>query len=538
MTTLERSFSVIVGKRVMPRKLRLTWQPGVKGQPGRWKKIYKKKAHYFDGGRGKSDHEAYDKANAEWEKLKVRIDAESPKPHHAKYERSITEWEDVLACSHQHGDNYMAETATIKLAHLRKNQTASNPPPVDIADTFAGQFILSIRDPAQLRASQAAYVSALLGNAVGQRLANGEEDQRQTVDSGNSVGTTTVHAEPLTPAALKVERAIWQDRLATFHKSSAPSGDTLKTHVDRYLAQKSEEEIAGQISKGRVNNLRKHLQVFVEWAGHGTLVNDITSQMLFDFRSVLLKKVKSGTWATKTAHEQLGTVKSFVHWLSEVEAIDALPKILQGQSRALTISIELPEIVVYEKEEIATLLAQASDRTKLYILLMLNCGMTQKDIADLQLSEIDWQAGRIIRKRSKTKSHKKVPTVNYRLWPETLKLLEQERNQAKSGLALLNKNGVSLYQQRSDADGGYGKNDNIHNAFERLRKKMKIKGKSLITFKKTSASLLHGHHAYSDLADLFLGHAPRTMAQRHYAQAPQDRFDEAVTWLGEELGIE
>ena len=151
----------------MPRKLRLTWQPGVKGQPGRWKKIYKKKAYYFDGGRGKSDHEAYDKAYAEWEKLKAKIDAESPKRHHAEYERAITEWEDVLASSHQFGDDYMAETATRKLAHLRKNQAASNPPPIDIADTFAGQFVLSIRDPAEYEAGKTRFISHSVGSLLG-----------------------------------------------------------------------------------------------------------------------------------------------------------------------------------------------------------------------------------------------------------------------------------------------------------------------------------------------------------------------------------
>ena len=29
---------------------------------------------------------------------------------------------------------------------------------------------------------------------------------------------------------------------------------------------------------------------------------------------------------------------------------------------------------------------------------MLNCGMTQKDIADLLVSEVDWNAGGVIRK--------------------------------------------------------------------------------------------------------------------------------------------
>lgn len=407
MMTLEQPFDVLTGKPVMPRKLRLTWQPGVKGQPGRWKKIYKKKAYYFDGGRGKSDHEAYDKAYAEWEKRKAKIDAESPKQHHAEYERTIAEWEDVLACSHQCDERYMAETAARKLVHLRKNHATSSPPPVITADTFAGQFVLSIRDPAQHQASQAAYYSALFGNMEGQQLANVAEGQRPAADPQHDAETPADHAEPLTPDALKVEHAIWQDRLAALHKSSAPSGDTLKVHADKFLAHKAEEAAAGQISKGRLNNLQVHLRHFVEWAGHGKSVDDINSQELLDYRSELLKNVKNETWAGTTAKETLATVLYFVRRLSEIDAIDALPKIMQGRSRALTISVAPSEIVVFEKEEITTLLSQASDRTKLYILLMLNCGMTQKDIADQNFRKL---TGRLVVSHANDPKQKRIRT--------------------------------------------------------------------------------------------------------------------------------
>jgi hypothetical protein len=79
----------------------------------------------------------------------------------------------------------------------------------------------------------------------------------------------------------------------------------------------------------------------------------------------------------------------------------------------------------------------ASDRTKLYILLMLNCGMTQQDISDLLVTEVDWAAGAITRKRSKSADHKGVPTVKYALCPETLRLLRQERA-AEGARALTN----------------------------------------------------------------------------------------------------
>ena len=148
-------------------------------------------------------------------------------------------------------------------------------------------------------------------------------------------------------------------------------------------------------------------------------------------------------------------------------------------------------IVVFTKPEIKSLLQKASDRTKLYILLMLNCGMTQKDIADIQFSEVDWKAGRITRKRSKTRRHDNVPEVSYLLWPETLKLLQREQNPAGEGRILLNESGRPLWYEELSEDGKYKKNDNVRSAFDRLRRKLKIE-KPLISLKKTSASLIRG----------------------------------------------
>jgi len=61
---------------------------------------------------------------------------------------------------------------------------------------------------------------------------------------------------------------------------------------------------------------------------------------------------------------------------------------------------------------------------------------------------------------------------------------------------------------------------------------------TLKSLKKTSATLIRGNEKYASLESLFLSHAPQSMAHRHYTKLPQELLDEAVTWLGEELGIE
>jgi integrase len=230
------------------------------------------------------------------------------------------------------------------------------------------------------------------------------------------------------------------------------------------------------------------------------------------------------------------TVKSFVRWLWQTEAIDVLPRLLDGRSQLLKIGKAPINVIVFTKEEVVRHLANATGRTRLYILLMLNCGMTQKDIADLRHSEVDWDAGRIIRKRSKTADKENVPVVNYHLWPETLRLLRQERAAKSKDQVLLNSNGSPLWYEEIDAEGKYRKNDNVKSAFERLRRKLKI-NKPLKCLKKTSATLLRGNERFSALVGLFLGHAPQSMSDKHYTQVPQALLDQAIRWLGQEYGL-
>jgi integrase len=223
-------------------------------------------------------------------------------------------------------------------------------------------------------------------------------------------------------------------------------------------------------------------------------------------------------------------VKAFVNWLYDAEAIAAVPRIM----RRLLISKPPARIEVFTMDEVKNLLAAASQRTRLYILLALNTGATQVDISDLKVEEVDWTEGRIVRRRSKTKDEEHVPVVNYRLWPETIELLKLERA-TEGDRALVNANGSPLLCQEIKADGKLRKCDNVKNSFDRLKTKTGI-NKSFKLLRKTSATLLCDSE-FMGLEGLFLGHAPGSVAAKHYARTPQQRFDQAVMWLGQQYGL-
>ena len=55
------------------------------------------------------------------------------------------------------------------------------------------------------------------------------------------------------------------------------------------------------------------------------------------------------------------------------------------------------------------------------------------------------------------------------------------------------------------------------------------------TVRKTAASKLEEHPEYSRYEGSFLGHAPATMAERHYIKPSDAQFDKALTWLREQF---
>ncbi len=493
----------------MARSPKLNWDAG----RGKWRVVYQGKKFRFAGGAGKSDREAKKRAEMEWKKTKAQIDldAESAKPNWSKYQAAIAEWETVLAWCRQNPEAPMTQQmerfATAKIEQLRQRLEADQPEPLDLDDMFNGQF-----SPGPRRLSQ--VMDSL------------NESDQQTHAIPNMP-----EPEPQ-PSTLDVERAVWEDRLAAIR--NVPHELTVGHQVDRFLAAKSADAGAGQQSKGRSYLLKLYLTHFTDWFGRGTPVVEISGAALGDYRLELLKKIEAGEWSRTTASHRLEGIKTFVRWLWRQEVIPTIPRNMDGKSVDLKISEAKPKVVVFTKHEITRLLGNASDRTRLYVLLCLNCAMTQKDIADLRHDEMDWEAGCIKRKRSKTGGVENVPEVKYELWPETLRLLEQERT--KDGVELLrNENDQRLWYDKV-VDGKYTKIDNVSCAFGRLCRKLQIK-KPLKSLKKTSATLIRSHARYASLEDLYLGHAPRKLSDAHYTLPPASLLDEAITWLGQELGI-
>lgn len=322
-------------------------------------------------------------------------------------------------------------------------------------------------------------------------------------------------------------RWIWQDRLG--NAPAVQGGRTVGEHAGKFLEGRRARNRAGLLSASQVSLDELALGAFTSWLGPSTPIDRIDAAkweawFLHVLASEISPSYKKRRWWTS---------RMFVSWLVELGLIVAPPNLM---SKRFNFGSDLGEVEVMTVDEVRRLVSEAPGQLKLHLLLMLNCGMTQIDIRSLKPSEVDWERGRITRKRTKTKRIKAVPTVCYKLWPETLRLL-REFGHRDGDHALLTESGRPWVRDGIKADGKRSKTDAIKSNFVHLARRLKIETPMKL-LRKTSATLLANSPEFGHLHALFLGHSPRSVADRHYVKTSETVLDDALDWLGQQYGAE
>jgi integrase len=315
-----------------------------------------------------------------------------------------------------------------------------------------------------------------------------------------------------------------------------PTADrTIKAQIEAWQTLLRGICQSGQMSEGRFDGYCRNIGTFAKWIGEDAAIDMIDEAKLEGFFNHLSIQIGAKKYSPTYAHTLMMTAKQFIARLAELKLI-ALPGNIRSHRFRFNHSVAA-EVEVYTVEEVRAMLKACdgcSERTKLFVLLMLNCGMYQNDIADLQLDEVNWSKGTVTRARSKTRERKD-PVVTYKLWPETFALLKKLR--AKEGeLALTTDEGKPLVRYWLE-DGDMRRYDCIHAAWTVLpkhlkRKKMRLPMKHL---RKTSATLLVQHEKYKYYSGYFLADSPKGIDQKHYIRPSEDEFFLALDWLRGQL---
>jgi len=449
-------------------KLQLTRMKVPKGHSPRWRKKYKGEIFYFRG--------SYLDAVNQWERKKVELDGHDK----AQYQTAIQnrkEIDQALVCVDEQlsPEAFKALADMPSTAQLEAALTSGNNLPLLMKQEIDPWLALPLADRELLR--------------------KGME--------------------------------IWHSTYAN-KKKTAPAGiTTIGQAIDEWLAGKKSQVIMGHIRQSTLSSTTNNITYFRNWAGDNTLLSSTDEKLLFDFFNHLAGEIGDGKMKLGYAHQIMLYTKSFIRRQWELHRIE-LPRNIS--SRDLSIRVPTAAISVLSLEDIAAFYNRGTSLLKTCILLSLNCGFNQVDIATLKHSEVDWERGTITKKRVKTGGSSSVPTVQWKLWPTTLLLLKKHRSKHPD-LVLLGRKDRELLQ-----GGGLERVDVIAKMWRYVRGKLgnKLEYKLL---RKTASTSLASHPVFGRYAQYFLCHSASNVADKHYVKPSQTQFDDAIKWLGEQFSV-
>lgn len=345
------------------------------------------------------------------------------------------------------------------------------------------------------------------------------------------LGVDLSNADPVALRALFGTDQLWADRKK--RTARVEIGKTIGDAAKRFISGKQDESRSGTRSADGADNIRRWLQKFVAFAGELTAIDQISFDLWERWQRAC--KARSISMETEEGAKEYGTSKAFVKWLWKQDLLQP-PKNVEDK---MGFTRWEGPIQTYPIADVKKTVELAKGQLKLHLLLMLNCGMTQKDISDLLKTQIDFKAGVIKRKRSKTKNKKNTPLVCYNLWPSTLAALQTHLSDHET-LALTTKSGASWLHKSTRENGKIKKTDNVATLWANL-KKANPKAtylKTLKSFKKTSATLIRNEPKFAEFYQYFLGHSEKSIAGKSYADLEPAVFETAINWIGKQLGVD
>ncbi len=339
---------------------------------------------------------------------------------------------------------------------------------------------------------------------------------------------------------------IWGDRKSRLAK--VPTTSTAQHHADKFLDFHRNQTKSNNKSTGRFGVLRNGIQNFLNWFGPSRALKEISETDVSGYYGHLMQRYGKGGRGNSgnTLWDHFQVFKQFISSAAEESPEVPLPKNLRSEKFQIPKSRREPN--PFTKEEFELILTHSNERLRAHLMLMLNCGMYQGDVAELVAEEVDLASGRIVRIRSKkqklqSKKSKSSPIkTNWLLWDETVNLLNEQGN--TKGLVFLNEDGNPLVRGAIGDDGNEDRQDNIRSAYCRVIRKLKAKGllpkiwnKTLKQLRKTGANVLEKSEAHAEFYTMFLDHS--AVAKQHYLKSgePVPRFDAAIKFFGEIFGF-
>lgn len=491
-----------------------------------WKKYYKGKMKYFSYPINK---EGYEAALTEWFNYKAELEFEQP------YKARIKHYQNTFKPVQKYFDNTLRMTTEEKKLGQQVNH-------------FLGWLETAFTDPELIFPNAKDFESedntekemeqAFFSNKARKAMKGKKEFLNEFVtlegDFENRFGSLSY--------SLPEE---WQEK-TEFEQSKVKLPQTVGYWAEEFLNRKTKKAKAGVLRVKTVQDANEKLKKFRDFIGDNTPVITFKNKTLDDYYYFLLGE------KFNNKQNYFNYARQFIKWCWKIEEciFKELPTMIDDRTEYKfpsatgdkNKSTKAKNKMLWTKEEVHRVIAKDSklpERFQCWILLMLNCGMTQTDLNDLKRDEVDLKAGRIIRARTKTSNHDKPPVVNRKLWNITLEHLKREMQKCTDEeYALQATKGARLITEKDE--NKISRYDLVSRNWTDIRTEAGFAGKQLKWLRKTGSTTLKKDKFYMFLDQLYLGHAKPNVADKHYNYIEGDVYkplDEATAYLGKQFGL-
>jgi len=201
------------------------------------------------------------------------------------------------------------------------------------------------------------------------------------------------------------------------------------------------------------------------------------------------------------AHNIIRTTKAFLRWADDMDLWDAPRKFERIFTLARKTSTPV-KISVFTIEQLTQMYSNADQRIRLWILLGLNCGFANMEVATLLQSEVNITNGYIERARQKTGISGK-----WKLWEETHKALKPYCNVGSDEPVFKTDNGNPLVW--------FNKKHIRTDSLSQCWKRFMIRSNAALSFKylrKTGATMIRSIDGI-EVSETYLAHADKGIAR-------------------------
>ena len=302
------------------------------------------------------------------------------------------------------------------------------------------------------------------------------------------------------------------------------NGESLavKDLCNHFLNAKRERMESGELSERSFSDYFQTCTALVSAFGKGTTVVALTTRDFERLRADFARRL-----GPVALGNTIGRVRSVFRYGHEAGLLESPvrfgPGFKKPSARILRQTRQKRGLRMFNAPELRAVLNHATGTIRAMILLGINVGMGNTDLAMLPISAVNLETGILDWPRPKTAIPRTVP-----LWPETreaickaLAVRPCPKDKDEAGLLFIGPRGLSFI--------GKSRGYRVHQVFARVLDKAGVKGRSFYDLRRTFQTVAEGCRDLSAVQAI-MGHAPATgdMSAIYRQRVDMDRLQAVV----------